>query len=266
MLKGFLKAARLEFNQIKESKITLLLLFLVPVIVVSIFAIFGESNSYLAKILTQQDMRSRDFFAPPLLVIIILFITTQLTILRIVGERSPYGTLDRDLLAISRGGMYLGKLLTNTMIGFLQSFLMFLTILVFGIRIDGNSISVLLTILATAFMGLNMGLMFSVFSKNKEQAIQLVPSSLVALLILSGIFIQFTEIPEIMRPIATASPLGLSYNALSKIMLSIDHTQISPTTPKSYRIIDVMPEIGGILGWAFVFLAAGLVKFKLEGR
>lgn len=262
MLRGFFKAARLEFNQIKESKLTLLLLFLVPVVLIIVFAVFG--NGECTFVPPCKGMKSYDFLAPPVLPIVVLLITTQLTILRIVGEKSPYGTLDRDLLAISRGGMYLGKLLTNTVIGFIQCFLMFLTILIFGLKINGNPISVLLILLATAFMGLNMGLMFSVFSKNKEQAVQLVPYSVVALLVLSGVFIQFNDMPAVIRPIATISPLALSYNALSVTMLSWDAIAYKAVT--TTRLFDAVWYLIGVVIWAFIFMILGLVKFKLEGR
>lgn len=262
MLKGFLKAARLELNQIKESKTTLILLFLVPMLLILIFAIFGDEQCTLMP--SCAGRKSYNFLAPPILAIIVVLITTQLMILRIVGERSPYGTLDRDLLAISRGGMYLGKILTNTIIAFTQCFLMFLMILLVGIEIQGNPISVLLILFAIAFMGLNMGLMFSVFSKTKEQAVQYVPYSIIALLVLSGVFIQFKDMPASIRPIATLSPLALSYNALSVTMLS--YNAISGTTLTKTRLVDVLSDFIGLIVWAFIFMFLGLVKFKLEGR
>src|SRR3989339_782367 len=114
MLKGLTKAIKLEFNSMKESKLSFLFYLIVPIIIIGLFANLGSSVIMYGQT-TVYDFLGVKFFA-----LIILFTTMQMTILRIVGERAPYGTLDRDLLAISRSGMFLGKLTANALFVFIQ--------------------------------------------------------------------------------------------------------------------------------------------------
>lgn len=254
ILRGFVKAARLEFNQLSESKVNLLLLIIVPILVVSVFAISADNPTAF-----NPNIRNYDFFAPTVLALVTLFISTQLTILRIVGERSPYGTLDRDLLAISRSGMYLGKLFTNAVIAFFQCFLVFLLVTtVFKITILGNSFSILLILLLTSLVGLSMGMFFSVFSKTKEQAIQLVPFSIIILFILAGAFIPVSKMPEFIGIPAKISPLALSYNALMNTIM--------PFVLEDKEKVGMIWSVMGLLAWSFSFIFLGLIKFIFERR
>jgi len=84
----------------------------------------------------------------------------------IVGERAPFGTLDRELIAVSRAGMFIGKLMTNILIAFFQVFVLFFAgIYVFNVHIAGNPYFLIVMILS-ALIGLSIGLCFSVFSKS----------------------------------------------------------------------------------------------------
>ncbi len=117
MFKGFVSAYRLEINDMKQRKGNLIFYLFVPIILIWLYSLIasGQVNSSL-------DLTRFDVTAPSVLSVIIVFITMQLTVLRIVAERAPYGTLDRELIAISISGMYFGKLIANYLYAIIQVF------------------------------------------------------------------------------------------------------------------------------------------------
>jgi ABC-type polysaccharide/polyol phosphate export permease len=262
-MRGFIKAARLEFNQLSENKLNIVFLFLLPVLIIVVFGYLkGEPWS-----ISNLRITNFDLYTPVVLPIVIFFITCQLTVLRIVGERAPLGTLDRDLLAISRSGMYLGKLTTNAIIAFLQCLIILITTILFGVQIQGDVITVFVVLYATSLAGLSAGLFFSVISKSKEQAVQLVPFASLILLLLSGAVM---PIPSNLKQITSATPLALSYSSLSIIMLSCEDI-VGALSTGSCRIIQprlfsIADKITLLLVWSVVFTICGLVKFELEGK
>ena len=251
---GFIKAARLEFKQLKASKANLLLLLLVPIAVTAVFSVVGSAalDEWNLKKFYLDSGTFFDAYAPALFSVIIFFITSQLTILRIVGERSPYGTLDRDLLAISRPSMYLGKLAMNMLVAMVQCALLLGTAMAFGVFMRGNPVSIFLLMCIGAFTGLSMGLMFSALAGSKEQAVQLIPLSLLVLLVMSGLVIEFNSMPNGVREIAEATPLALSMNAIMMVMLA------------GQTLGAVLGKAGLLFGWGAVFCIIGLLKFSME--
>ena len=107
-----LTSMRLEFNNIKQNKISIELFLIAPLIIIYIFFILG--NMEVPNI--EKGIRIYDFYMPILLAVLIMFVTLQISIMRIVTERSPYGTLERDLLAIDKPSLYIGKFLLNGLV------------------------------------------------------------------------------------------------------------------------------------------------------
>lgn len=249
-----LKSARIEFNQIKAARTNLVVALLAPVAVVLVFWIVGSSNLdawYLNK-LGLTSGRYFDFYAPIILSTLAFFTAIQLTVLRIVGERAPHGTLDRDLLAISHTGMFTGKFFTNALIALAQCILILSTATILGLANQGNILSSLIALFSIALVGLALGLLFSAISKTKEQAVQLVPFALISLLILNGQVIDFALMPANIAELARATPLALGSNALLNLILA------------GKTLAETASAIGGLLGWFAVLFAAGAIKFGTE--
>jgi len=252
MLKGLTKALKLELIDMKERKISLLFYLLVPAIIIWVYYISATL------IITWGDYASLnlklyDFSAPDVFSIIIIFITTQLMVLRIVGERAPYGTLDRELIAISRTGMYFGKLFANSIFIALQVILIYIFgFIIFPARNYGEPIPILLFLFLIALFGLISGLTISIFSKNKEQAIQLVPFFVLVLLLFSGLFVPLDQMPENIRLIAENMPLTLGSQSLK--MLTLDGVGFE----------DVQFNMLRLLIWIAVIAILGLLKFGFE--
>lgn len=244
------KAFKLEIKSMLERKFSLLFYLIVPCIVIAVlyFSTRGIVNwGNFANL----NLKMYDLQAPRIFPIIILFVAIQLAVLRIVGERAPYGTLDRELVAISRTGMYFGKLLANLVFVFMQVILMYITgFILFPARNYGSSSVIFLFLILTALFGLVFGLMISIFSKNREQAIQLVPFFILILIALGGIF-TFDNAQNI-KSIADNMPLTLSINGLNHIMLG------------GVGFEDVIGNIIGLSIWIIAIMGIGLMKFNLE--
>ncbi len=253
-MKGLIKAIKLEFNDMKERKISLLFYLLVPAIIIWIYYISATTpvnwGSYASLNLKLYDLFASDVFS-----IIIIFVATQLMVLRIVGERAPYGTLDRELIAISRTGMYFGKLFANLIIVLIQVVLIYLFgFIIFPARNYAGFIPIILFLFLIALFGLISGLTISIFSKNKEQAVQLVPFFVLILLLFSGSLIPLEQMPSNVQVIAQNMPLTLGTQSLK--MLSLDGVGFE----------DVQSNMIKLITWITIILSLGLLKFNLERK
>lgn len=247
------RATKLELSSLKERKLGNLFFLLIPSLIVLLF--FSISN----KLMTwgeyaSLNIRMYDIYAPYVVGLILIFVTVQLTVLRIVGERAPYGTLDRDLLALSKGSMYFGKIIANFILILFQSIILWLTITyVYSIRNYGSLLSPLLFIILISLFGIVLGLVISVFSKSKEQAIQIVPFIVLILFLFSGFFIGL-DMPQSFKNIESNSPLWLMTNSLKTTMLDGSGFE------------DVTGNMNKLLLWIFGLTFIGLLKFKMEVR
>lgn len=257
MLKGLTKAIRLEFNHMLETKFSFLFYLIVPSIVIWLFANFAQ------EVVVYGSVTVYEYFAYRVFVLVIIFVTTQLTILRIVGERAPYGTLDRDLLAISRNGMYLGKIITNALFVLIQSVLIYIVgFVIFPAgKIYSSPINIILLLFIIGLFGVVLGLTISILSKSREQAIQLVPFLILLLLMASDFFfIEKFGVPEGMKTISLYSPLSLSYKMLHS------------ATTDTYGFSDML--VGGfqqnyflkLVLWIVLLFILSLLKFNFEKK
>jgi len=252
MLNGFTKSLKLEFYDMNQRKLSLLFYLIVPAIIISIYYTITTSlvtwGSYASLNLKLYDLFVSDVFS-----ILLIFVTTQLMVLRIVGERAPYGTLDRELIAISRGGMYFGKLFANLIFVVLQVIIIYIFgFLVFKARNYGDFIPIFIFLLLIALFGLISGLTISVFSNNREQAIQFVPFIVLILLMFSGMMVPLDQMPQNIRSIAENMPLTLGSQSLK--MLTLDGVGFE----------DVQFNMWKLLAWILIVTLAGLTKFRFE--
>ncbi len=249
-MKGFLKAFRLELKHIAESKARFLSYILIPAVITVVLGEAGSKNCSWCGGYTYFN-----YYAPLIFSTSMIFISTQLTVLRIVGERAPYGTLDRDLLAISHPSMLLGKFFAGIPITMLQCFF-FLAIGkgYYDMTMEGSPYLFFLTLFMLSLLGLALGLFFSVIAKTKEQAVQLVPLVILVFLVLSGDLIPLQDVPSFMRQFATYSPVTLANATLKEIMLN-------GKAPG-----DIINQSVNLLGWILVLLVLSIIKFSQEKK
>jgi ABC-type multidrug transport system permease subunit len=251
-LNDFYKEIRLEINSWKERKFALIFYFISPIILSGLFYLIAKIKVDWG-VYKSLDITSYDLFAPGVFPLILLFIAIQITLLRIVAERSPYGSLDRELLAISKTGLFFGKIIANFFFVFLQCSLMYLAIVYFfPARNYGSDYIIFGFFILTGLFGLILGLFISIFSKTKEQAIELVPIILIGMLIFSGIVVRVENMNPLMANIAKNTPLNLLFDGLQRTMLN------------GVGFEDMIVNFYKLIIWIISLLFIGWLKFILE--
>ena len=255
-MNGFIRAASLEYNYIKERLWSTLLFFASSGLIIFIFSIIakipvGWGGFY------QMNYTYYDLLAPTIFPLIILFITIQMTVLRIVGERAPYGTLDRELIAIPRVSMYFGKLCVHMIIAFIQCVIVYLFgFIFFPVKSYAMSgVIIILLFFLLALFGLSLGFFISVYSKYKESAIQIVPYIVLALFITSLILIfPGATFSSGIKIIFMSNPVALISQSLSETMIN------------GVGFEDISVNIVKVTFWIAALTVITLLKFKFERK
>ena len=166
------------------------------------------------------DTKFIDYFAPAIMSMAIMMVTTMLTIILFVYERRS-GTLQRLLVSpATPAEIVFGYALAFAVIGVLQSVvILFAAMLLFDITIVGSIAVALLVILLLAFVHQGLGILLSASAKNELQAIQFIPLVLFPSILLAGMFWPVESIPAFLQPISYCVPLRYGIDAMRSIML-----------------------------------------------
>ena len=192
-----------------------------------------------------------DFFVPGILAFVVYLLTTILTLITFVGERSN-GTLERVLASpVTEGEIVTGYAITFGTFGILQvALLLVIAILVFNIMVVGN---VLLAFLAVAILAVTcqaLGILLSSLAKRPEQAIQFFPFVILPAFLLSGVFWPIQAIPEWLRPLSYLVPPTYAVDACRAVML------------KGWGLDRIWFDLVALVIFAIVFM--GLAVFSLR--
>jgi len=166
------------------------------------------------------DTKFIDYFAPGIMSMAIMMVTTILTIILFVYERRS-GTLQRLLVSpATPSEIVLGYALAFSVLGVAQSFVvLFAAMLLFNITIVGSIGLALLVILLLAFVHQGLGILLSASAKNELQAIQFIPLILFPSILLAGLFWPVESIPGFLQPVSYCVPLRYGIDAMRSIML-----------------------------------------------
>nr|WP_319373315.1 ABC transporter permease [uncultured Methanobacterium sp.] len=198
-----------------------------------------------------QDADFIDFFVPGILAFVVYLLTTILTLITFVGERSN-GTLERVLATpVTEGEVVTGYAITFGTLGVIQvALLLAIAILVFNIMVVGN---VLLAFLAVAILAVTcqaLGILLSSMAKRPEQAIQFFPFVVLPAFLLSGVFWPIQAIPEWLRPFSYLVPPTYAVDACRAVML------------KGWGLEKIWPDLAALVLFAILFL--GLAVWSLK--
>ena len=198
-----------------------------------------------------EEAESIDFFVAGILAFVVYLLTTILTLITFVNERSS-GTLERVLSSpVTEGELVMGYAITFGTFGVLQvALLLTIAILVFNIMVVGN---VLLAFLAVAILTIScqaLGILLSSLAKRAEQAIQFFPLVILPAFLLSGIFWPIQAIPEWIRPFSYLVPPTYAANACRAVML------------KGWGLDKIWPDILALVIFAVIFLALAVWILK----
>ncbi len=192
-----------------------------------------------------------DFFVPGIMAFVVFLLTTLLTLISFVGERTS-GNLERlQATPLRESEIVIGYAIAFSIIGMLQSIiLLVIGIAVFNIMIVGHIALAFLVIALLAVVSLSLGIMLSSLAKREAQAIQFFPIIVLPTFLLAGIFWPVEAIPSWLRPLSYAIPPSYAVDATRSVML------------RGWGIGGIWVDIVALFGFAVAFL--GLAVWSLQ--
>jgi len=204
------------------------------------------SNAIYAK-----NAKFMDFFVPGIMAFVVFLLTTLLTLITFVGERTS-GNLERlQATPLRESEIVIGYAIAFSIIGMLQdAILIAIGIGYFHILIVGNIFLAFLVVALLAVGSLSLGIMLSSLAKRESQAIQFFPFITLPTFLLAGIFWPVEAIPSWLRPLSYAIPPYYAVEATRSVIL------------RGWGIGGIWIDIVALLGFAVAFL--GLAVWSLK--
>jgi len=206
-------------------------------------AIYGKGMTFI------------DFFIPGIMGFVVFLLTTLLTLITFVGERTS-GTLDRMLATpLKESEIVVGYATAFGITGTLQTAeLLTFGILVFGIPVEGNVGLAFIIIALLAIVSQALGILLSAFAKREAQAIQFIPFIILPALLLAGVFWPVEAIPSWLRPFSYIIPPFYAVEGCRAVML------------RGWGLDKVWLDIVALVGFAVVFLTLAMLTLKMRRK
>jgi ABC-2 type transport system permease protein len=210
-----------------------------PVSVDSSNAVYGANAQFI------------DFFAPGIICIAVWQLTTLLTLISFVGERTS-GTLSRLLASpLKESELVAGYAVAFGIIGIAQSaVLLSAAVILFHVTIVGDVLLAFGVIALLAVVSEGLGIMLSSFARREAQAIQFLPIVVLPAFLLSGVFWPIQAIPEWLRPVSYVLPTTYAVEAVRSVIL------------RGWGIDKIYPDVIALLIFAGVFLALATILLR----
>jgi ABC-2 type transport system permease protein len=153
-------------------------------------------------------LRSRNYFVPGVLALILMVTTMMLTSMAIVKEKEV-GTLEQlNVTPIRPYQLIVGKLLPFALVGLINISLI-LAVAAFWFHIPVRGSVLLLLVLSLAFMlsSLGLGLFISTISRNQQQAMMTAVFFMLPMMLLSGFVFPIENMPSVIRGLSFLIPM-----------------------------------------------------------
>jgi len=195
-----------------------------------------------------------DFFVPGIMAFVVFMLTTLLTLISFVGERTS-GNLERlQSTPLRESELVAGYAIAFSIIGMLQTMvLLVIGVAAFDIMIEGNVVLAFAVIALLAIVSLSLGILLSSLAKREAQAIQFFPLIVLPTFLLAGIFWPVEAIPQWLRPLSYLIPPSYAVDATRSVML------------RGWGIGGIWIDIVALCGFAAAFLAVAILSLK-RGR
>lgn len=211
-LRATLATQRRILRQLSHDHRTLGLVFVVPCLLLG-----------LLRWLYSDNLAVFDAIAPALLGIfpfIIMFIITSITTLR---ERTG-GTMERLMASpIGKFDVVMGYMLAFGLLATIQAILAS-TLLLYGLGLDvaGPHWFLIAVAVADALLGAALGIFVSAFARTEFQAVQFMPAFIFPQVLIGGLLMPLSQMPDILESIAYCLPLTYAIDALGRVVASVD--------------------------------------------
>ena len=161
-----------------------------------------------------------DFIAPGIMAMTVMM-SVMTGLPAAISQEKEVGTLDGMMVApINRLSIILGKTLAQTARGLLQGILILaLSVILFGVNIQGNILLVFGLLLLGVFSFVGLGVVITSFAKDQETAMMLMMTLMFPMMFLSGVFFPIQQMPWYMQGVSKFLPLTYASTALRKVMV-----------------------------------------------
>lgn len=197
------------FRQLSHDHRTLALIFIVPCVLLS-----------LLRWLFDENLVTFNHLAPALLGVfpfIIMFIITSITTLR---ERTT-GTMERLMATpLAKLDLVVGYMLAFGILAIIQAFLASALLLyVFQLDIAGPDWFLIGMAVVDALLGTALGIFVSAFAKTEFQAVQFMPAFVLPQVLIGGLLMPLSQMPDLLEKIARLLPLTYAIDALNRVVI-----------------------------------------------
>ncbi len=193
-------------TQIRHDPRTIALLLIVPSLLIGLIAWLFTDTPVFQQV------------GPAMLALFpftIMFLVTSISTLR---ERRS-GTLERLLsMPVGKLDFILGYALAFGLLAILQATVAVgFAVWVCGLTIKGSIWLLLLVALADAVLGTTLGLLASAFAQTEFQVVQFMPALVFPQILLGGIFLPRTQLPDVLHAVSDWLPLSHAIDALNAV-------------------------------------------------
>ena len=197
------------FRQMTRDRRTMALIFLVPLVVMTLIGLSFPQTNVL------------DYIAPALLTTLALFFGFLLTGISFLRERSQ-GTLERLMASpASRLDIVVGYLLGFFIFALAQTIIILLfTIYVLKVNYHGDLWQIFVFQVVVIIGAVNLGIFISTFARNEFQMVQFIPLIIVPQIFLCGVIWPVAQMPDYLQWISKFLPLTYAVRGLRNIMLN----------------------------------------------
>jgi ABC-2 type transport system permease protein len=226
-------------RQIRYDHRTLAMLLVVPCVLMGLLAwIYNQTPLF-------------DRIGAPLLGMfpfLVMFLVTSIATLR---ERQS-GTLERLLaLPLAKGDLVGGYALAFGLLAAVQAVIAAtFASYVLGLDVAGDAWLLILVAVVDCLLGTALGLFLSAFAATEFQAVQFLPAFVLPQFLLCGLLVPRDHLPDVLRWASDVLPLSYAVDAMKSIATDPNGTA------------DVLGDVGIVLGFAIVLVAAGAATLR----
>jgi ABC-2 type transport system permease protein len=227
------------FRQITRDRRTLALIFIVPLVVMTLIGLSFPNTSVL------------DYIAPAMLATLALFFGFLLTGISFLRERSQ-GTLERLMASpISRLDIVVGYLFGFFVFALAQTLIiLFFTIYALDVSYQGALWQIFVFQVVVIIGAVNLGIFISTFTSNEFQMVQFIPLIIVPQIFLCGVIWPVEQMPGYLQWISKFLPLTYAVSGMRDIMLS------------GRSLLDAGFDLGILVGFAVVMSVVASLTLK----
>jgi ABC-2 type transport system permease protein len=170
-----------------------------------------------------EGISTLDFFTPAMIVFGIFFLSFILVVMNLIGERK-FGTLSLLLQCpYDKIEIILGYLIAFSVLSMIQTTLIILVAgIVFQVSFGttlAHYLSIYFASIVVGWTALVLAIFLSAFARSEFQAVQFIPIIIIPILLLSGIIIPLSQIPEIIRWVSYLLPTTYAVQLLRQIAI-----------------------------------------------